>query len=135
MDQLKWRNIHAQQFTIKKSFHSCTSEGGCSLERLHKKQKGARKRLPVSAKLADQEGSFSQIQAREITEENRDSGNQQQQQGMKSPWGAGSDKGLAVSTFLYTPPDKQPVLLGNMHSQTGHCHSFRRKAAFCCYLK
>lgn len=39
-------------------FYPSTSEGGSSLERLHKKQKGARKRIPVSANLAYQEGCW-----------------------------------------------------------------------------
>lgn len=46
----------------------------------------------------------------------------QQQQGKKSLWGGGSDKCLAMGTFLYTIPDTQRALMGNMPSQTGHCH-------------
>lgn len=124
-------------------FYPSTSEGGSSLERLHKKQKGARKRIPVSANLAYQEGCW-------LSFPNQGQRNYRGKQGFQEstttatittrhekPPGGWLRQGLALRNFLYTTPDKQPVLLGVVGSQIGHCHSCSRKTAnhTCYYLK
>lgn len=116
-------------------FYPSTSEGGSSLERLHKKQKGARKRIPVSANLAYQEGCW-------LSFPNQGQTNYRGKQGFQEstttatiatrhekPPGGWLRHGPGLHSFLYTTPDKQPVLLGDVCSQTGHCHSCRRKTA------